>query len=120
MRNRSFWIKIRNVGLILFLMNQAVILPSNINSFLEDMFQRNQSSARTHQIWSNFGRAANVRECPDQSCDIVAALPHGTGIRVIGQVQGELIEVSDTWYFIDHDGATGYVFGKLIREINYT
>ena len=118
MGNRRFWIKIRNFGLALFLVNQALILPGNIRSFYEEMFQRNNSSVTTHEIRSEYGHAAYVRECPEQSCDIVVALPHGTEVRSIERLQGQMIGASDTWHRVEHDGSTGFVFGKLVREID--
>ena len=118
MRSKNFWIKIRNIGWTLFLVNQALIFPGNILSLYEDMFQRNEPSVVTHEIWSEYGRDANVRECPEQDCTIVVALPHGTKIRSIERVQGQMIGASDTWHRVEHDGSAGFVFGKLVREFD--
>lgn len=117
MTNRNKRIKIRNIGLVLMLINQVFILSGHIGSLFEEIFQRNESSVATHEIWSGYGHDANVRECPEQYCDIIVVLPHGTKIRSIERVQGQLIGASDTWHRVEHDEKTGFVFDKLVREI---
>lgn len=118
MRNRRFWTRVRNIGFALILVNQALILPINIRSFYEEMFQRNELSVATHEIWSEYGRDTNMRKCPKLSCDVVKVLPNGTEIQVSGQVHGEKIEGSGVWSFVNHDGLSGYVFDRLVREID--
>lgn len=118
MRTRRAWKVIREIGFALLIINQLLALPSYIKSFSEIMFQQSHESLSGHQIWSAYGGDVNVRNCPNQRCDIVVTLPYGTVIRSIELVDGEMIEDSYTWHRIEHKGSTGFVFGKLVRDID--
>lgn len=59
---------------------------------------------------------ANVRSCPQTTCDIVAGLVLGQRIVKVGEAQGASVNGSALWYEVSlSDGTTGYVHSGLVR-----
>ena len=58
----------------------------------------------------------NARTCADLSCDIVTTVPYGSGIEVMGTVDGENVGSTSTWFVTNIDGQEVYLYGGLIVE----
>lgn len=59
---------------------------------------------------------ANVRSCPQTTCDILTGLVLGQRVLKIGEAQGASVNGSALWYEINlGDGSTGYVHSGLVR-----
>lgn len=72
-----------------------------------------QTVARDYTVL-NF---ANMRSCSTTSCSVVAGLPGGTVVSVIGSEDGASVSGSTQWYSVRlRDGRTGYVHSSLVRE----
>ncbi len=56
---------------------------------------------------------ANIRACPRTSCDIVAKLPAGAPVEVLGSVTGETVNEIDVWFEIKLEGGSAYIHREL-------
>ncbi len=71
-----------------------------------------------YEISTQGGQTARMRGCPSRDCEIVAVLPDGSVIHVLGFAHGESIGGSDIWFQVEHNSRTGFVFGKLVQAID--
>lgn len=60
---------------------------------------------------------ANVRSCPNTSCDIATTLSGGAAITTYGTVDGERVSGSNAWWMIQHDGEIVYIHSSLVTGI---
>lgn len=60
---------------------------------------------------------ARARDCPSQSCDIVATLPQGRPIMVHGYIAGQTVNGSDRWAVFDHEGRNLYIHLSLLTKM---
>ena len=72
----------------------------------------------THRIFTIDGSVAKVRSCAYLACGVVAKLPIETEVNSLAQVKGQSIGGVDIWHRIDHEGVSGYVFGRLVRKLD--
>lgn len=108
---------------------QAFVGPDSGNTYISNsnvvIYYRHQEEITSsalikpaYQIATQGGQNAMMRVCGSRNCEIVTHLPDRTPIHVMESVHGESIEGSDVWFQIDHNGSIGFVFGKLVREID--
>ena len=71
-----------------------------------------------YEISTQGGQNAEMRRCAHRECERVDVLPDGSVIHVSGFVRGESIGGNNIWFQVEHNSRTGYVFGKLVRDIN--
>ena len=56
---------------------------------------------------------ANIRICPRTSCDIVAKLPAGAPVEVLGSVTGETVNETNVWFEIKLEDGSAYIHSEL-------
>ena len=56
---------------------------------------------------------ANIRACPRTSCSIVASLPAGAPVEVLGSVTGETVFETDVWFEIKLEDGSAYIHSAL-------
>ncbi len=56
---------------------------------------------------------ANIRACPRTSCSIVASLPAGAPVEVLGSVTGETVFETDIWFEIKLEDGSAYIHSAL-------
>ena len=60
---------------------------------------------------------ANIRACPQTSCDIVGKLAPGAAIDVLGPVSGETVFGADTWLEIRFENGSAFIHGALAAAV---
>lgn len=65
------------------------------------------------EIWYTIS-AANLRSCPETTCELVVQLVAGTAINIVGFEQGENYKGSDIWRRVDYGGHLVYVHSSLV------
>lgn len=61
--------------------------------------------------------AANVRSCPNTTCDVVTTLSSGEAITTYGTVDGQTVSGSSEWWMIRYDGDIVYIHSSLVTGI---
>jgi len=59
---------------------------------------------------------AHIRSCPRTNCEIVAKYAPGTEVEVIGEVVGEAVYGTDTWYEIKFEAGSAYIHSELAAK----
>lgn len=76
-------------------------------------------SAQSNQLTVTVNRA-NVRVCPETSCQVLTTLSRGATITVVDTVQGQRVSGSTSWYKLDVEGQDGYLHSSLARQATPT
>lgn len=63
--------------------------------------------------------SANLRPCPyvNDACAVTTSLRKGTGINVMGEVQGDAFQGSTLWYSIEYNGQSSFVHSALVSSL---
>ena len=61
---------------------------------------------------------ANLRSCPETSCDRVGTVQIGTNLTVTGIAQGESVSTGNpVWYRVVYGSGTAYVYSSLVTNV---
>lgn len=61
-------------------------------------------------------RTANLRECPDLDCAIIAQVDEGMALGVDAAVSGAMFSGSETWYRTRFQGDVAYIHNSLLTR----
>ena len=61
---------------------------------------------------------ADVRECARRDCNVVATLESGTPLRVVGEVQGDVITNDARWWVVDLSGRQVFIPNAILSPTN--
>ena len=122
----EFGFLLANVALALF---QAYVAPDSGNTYIRNSnvvinnrYQEEESPSAlmepAYEIATLGRQNAIMRSCAHQECASIGVLPDGSVIHVSGFVRGESIGGNNIWFQVEYNSRTGFVFGKLVRDIN--
>lgn len=63
------------------------------------------------------GSIINVRSCERSTCDRVTTLSYGAAVTVLGQVSGELVSGTTTWYRVRLASGEAYIHSSLLNNV---
>lgn len=122
----EFCLLLANFALVIL---QAYVAPDARNIYISDSNvvinygHQEEISQRTviepaYEIATQNGENALMRRCAHQECEKVGLLPDRSMIHVLRFVRGESIGGNDIWFQVEHNTGSGFVFSKLVREID--
>jgi len=72
----------------------------------------------TGTLYVPSGSHANVRACPDTSCNLITSLTSGTEVTVLHQVTGQVVSGSTLWFEVSMAGVHGYIHSSVLISVS--
>ena len=102
------------IAVPLFLIGIVLPIVMDGSTRLMSTQRPTSTSATGVTMYVSVNDGANVRACPETTCDEIGGLSPGAEIQALEWVEGEEVNGSSEWVQFEHNDTVAYVHGGLV------